>query len=246
MEQNSLELSLVIPLYNEEPILEESLKEIKLLLDTFKFLYEVILIDDKSRDKTVEIAKKFTNQNKDFKLFCHDKNQGRGGTVRDGIKMAKGSMVGFIDIDLEVPVYNIIPCILKIEEGFDVATIHRIYKLKLNYRWIMSKGYGWLVKLICKTPLKDTETGCKFFNREKILPVLDKTVDNHWFWYTEIMVISYYENLKIIEIPALFIKKSESLSSVNYFSDSVKYFLKLIKFRKVVKRYNNSKSKAQE
>lgn len=241
MEQNTLELSLVIPLYNEEPILEESLKEIKLLLDSSKFLYEVILIDDKSMDKTVEIANKFTNQNKGFRLFCHDKNQGRGGTVRDGIKMAKGNVVGFIDIDLEVPVYNIIPCILEIKEGFDVATIHRIYKLKLNYRWIMSKGYGWLVRLVCKSPLKDTETGCKFFNREKILPLLDQTIDNHWFWDTEIMVRSYYENLNIIEIPALFIKKSESLSSVHYFSDSVEYFLKLINFRKVIKKYNNKK-----
>ena len=239
MESKILDLSLVIPLYNEEPILRESLREIKLVLDSSKFLYEVILIDDKSNDKTVDIAKEVVSCYENFRLVCHEKNQGRGGTVREGIKMSKGKVTGFIDIDLEVPVYNIIPCILKIMEGYDVATIHRVYKLKLNPRWVMSKGYSWLVKLVCQTSLKDTETGCKFFNRERILSALESTIDNRWFWDTEIMVRSYYEKLKIIEIPALFIKKSESLSSVRYFSDSVDYFFKLINFRKVIKSYNN-------
>jgi len=239
METNLLDLSLIIPLYNEEPILEESLGEIKLVLDSSKFLYEVILIDDRSQDRTVEIAKDIISRYENFRLVCHDENQGRGKTVRDGIKMSRGKVVGFIDVDLEVPAHNILPCVLKVREGYDVATIHRIYKLKFSYRWIMSKGYGWLVKLICKTPLKDTETGCKFFNREKIISVLEKTNDNRWFWDTEIMVRSYYENLKIVEIPALFIKKPESLSSVHYFSDSIDYFIKLMKFREVVKSYNS-------
>ena len=144
-----------------------------------------------------------------------------------------------------MPFHNIIPCVLKIMDGYDVATIHRIYKLRFSYRWIMSKGYRWLVRMVCKTPFKDTETGCKFFNREKILPIIEKTTDNHWFWDTQIMAISYYESLKIIEIPALFIKKPEFFSSVNYFSDSLDYFCKLMKFREVIKSYNN-KPKVQK
>ena len=81
-----------------------------------------------------------------------------------------------------------------------------------------------------KIPVKDTETGYKFFNRERILPILTKATDPGWFWDTEVMALSYHANLKIVELPCLFIRRSDKKSSVKIFRDSFEYFSKLVKF----------------
>lgn len=238
--QQKKEVSIIIPSYNEGSILEKNLGEIKQIMDMTKLDYEIILIDDKSKDKTVEIAKKIVSENNNFRLLCHNKNVGRGGTVSEGIKIANGDTVGFIDIDLETPAHYILPLIQAIKEGADIATADRVYKFKLNdfsvlHRWIAHKAYKLIVKLTMKTELVDTETGCKFFRRTKILPILDEIKDKHWFWDTEIMVRSYYKGLKIKEIPTLFIRKKEVPSSLKFVRDTIDYIKNVIRFRKELK-----------
>jgi hypothetical protein len=86
---------------------------------------------------------------------------GRGGTVSDGIRVACGRFVGFIDVDLEVHARYILPCLIALEQGYDVATALRIYKLHLRslHRHIMSRGYHALLRWRLGLPLEDTETG---------------------------------------------------------------------------------------
>lgn len=238
---NKRKVSIIIPCYNEQTVLEKNVIEIKKIMDKTKFDYEVVLIDDKSHDRTVEIAKKIVSKYNNFRLVCHKKNVGRGGTVSEGIKSANSDIVGFIDIDLETPGWYLPKLISLIENGADIATADRIYTLNFNnlmaaHRWIAHKAYKRLVKMLLKTRLKDTETGCKFFNRKKILPVLDIIKDKHWFWDTEVMVRSYYKGLKIIEIPAIFIKKINVPSSVNFVKDIMNYIKNLLLFRKELKK----------
>ena len=231
-------ISLIVPCYNEGPYLEGNLEELYTLLSVLKLDFEMIVIDDKSRDDTLERIRNFIKKISNVQLGIHERNQGRGYTVAEGIRKAKGKVVGFIDIDLEVASQNILPLIFKVLEGYDVATGKRIYKIRWDPRWILSKGYVHLVKFICKTPFEDTETGIKFFNREKILPILDEIEDKHWFWDTEIMARAYYHGLKIIEVPVLFIRKSTSYTTVKFFSDTLYYFKKLLKFKKTIDHYN--------
>ena len=231
-------ISLIIPCYNEGPYLERNLEELYNLLNSLKFDFEIIIIDDKSRDDTSQRVKNFIKEKPNIQLEVHERNQGRGYTVTEGIRKAHGKAVGFIDIDLEVASQNIIPLILKVLEGYDVVSGQRIYKIRWDPRWILSKGYIRLVKFICKTPFEDTETGIKFFNRENILPVLDEIEDTHWFWDTEIMARSYYHGLKMIEMPVLFIRKSTSFTTVKFFRDTFYYLKKLLKFKKTIDHYN--------
>ena len=97
----------------------------------------------------------------------------------------------------------------------------------------------FLVKLLLKLDLKDTETGCKFFNREKILPILEEIHDRHWFWDTEIMARAYIKGLKIIETPSIFIRKG-FYTRVRIFRDSLVQFRNLARFKrelnKIVKK----------
>jgi hypothetical protein len=93
----------------------------------------------------------------------------------------------------------------------------------------MSRGYRALVRWRLDVPLVDTETGYKFFRRDRILPVLDKVSDRGWFWDTETMLMAYLAKLQIIEIPALFERRT-------VFRDSLLHFKKLNQFSRVISK----------
>jgi hypothetical protein len=137
-----------------------------------------------------------------------------------------------IDVDLEVEPRYILPCLIALEQGYDVATALRIYKLRLDslHRHAMSRVYQSLLRWQLDVPLKDTETGYKFFRRDRILPVLDQVLDRRWFWDTEIIVLAYVAGLRIIEIPALFEHRWDKPSSVKLFRDSIRHFQGLRRF----------------
>jgi len=237
---SDIDLSLVIPCYNEELILRDSIKQVFEVLDNTKFNYEIIFVDDCSRDNTRKIIDDVTSLYPDKQLtkIFHEKNTGRGGAVMDGIRVARGEVVGFIDIDLEVHARYIGSCVLAVKNGADVATARRIYKFYLKFivRYVMSRGYIALARKLLKIDLADTETGFKFFNRQRILPVMEETIEKGWFWDTEIMVRSYLKGYKIEEIPCLFLRNLKKPSTVKNVSDSIDYFKKLLKFRKTLRK----------
>lgn len=236
MSKSSFDLSLIMPCYNEKKMLTESMVQICDVLNLTKFKYEIIFVDDGSIDGTVEAVKRLTEKNENIRLICHEKNMGRGRTVADGIREAKGRIVGFIDIDLSTPPRYIPSLALEIEKGADIATAWRVYKIELKYlpkmfhRVILHKGYRFLVRILLKTNLKDTETGCKFFNRERILPILNEIKNEHWFWDTEVMVRPFLKGYKIVEIPTVYIRRPESGTTVKIFKDTFSYLINLWRF----------------
>ena len=232
------DVSLVLACYNEEPILERSVGEIFRVLDALRYTSEVIFVDDVSCDRTSGIIDDImiANPERELRKIKHSKNAGRGGTVSDGIRTARGRFVGFIDIDLEVHARYMLPCLLALEQGYDVATAFRVYKFHLGslHRYVLSHGYRSLLRWKIDVPLKDTETGYKFFRLERILPVLDQVQDQGWFWDTEIMVRAHLAGLRIIEIPALHERSTDRPSSVKVFHDSLMYFKKLHQFSRSI------------
>lgn len=230
---HSIDVSIIIPCYNEENIIEDSVNQICEIMDNTKFSYEIIFVDDKSKDRTVEKINRII-ANRNMRAIFHDENEGRGKSVTDGIQIAKGDIVGFIDIDLEIHARYIPSLVLAIKNGADVATAWRIYKFKVSrlLRFIASKGYNFLVRNFLGVRLKDTETGLKLFNRNKLLPILEKIESKHWFWDTEIMSRCYFSKLKISEVPALYLPRTDKKSTVRLFRDSYDYFINLLKFHR--------------
>src|SRR3954470_9951041 len=232
------DLSLVLACYNEESILESSVDEILQVLDTLDLKSEVIFVDDASQDQTSGIIDRIlqSNPERSFSKLTHAYNVGRGGTVADGFRTARGRFVGFIDVDLEIRPQCIRSCALALQQGYDAATAKRIYKAQLRsvHRQVMSRGYNGLMKWWLDVPLTDTEAGCKFFRREKILPILDRVVDQRWFWDTEIMVHAHAAGLRMIELPANFERRADKASSVKIMRDSLRHFGNLIRFGRVI------------
>ena len=233
------DLSLVLACYNEELVIEDSVAEILKVLDDTRYSYELIFVDDCSRDRTRELIDRLIERYPDKRMsrIFHTENKGRGGAVSDGIRAAHGDVAGFIDIDLEVHARYIPSCVNAVRNGADIAVGRRIYKLNLRSldRYVLSAGYVWLVRRLLGVNLNDTETGYKFFKRERILPVLDEIDDQRWFWDTEVMVRSYYKEYNVAEIPCLFLRRFDKASTVSPLADTVNYFRQLWRFRKTVK-----------
>jgi hypothetical protein len=154
--------------------------------------------------------------------------------VTDGFKAARGTIAGYLDIDLEVHCRYIPSLVRAIEKGADVATVRRIYAFQVRVldRYFMSRGYSWLVRRLLKLPYFDTETGYKFFRRESVLPLLDEVEDRGWFWDTEFMARAHQRGLRVTELPGAYIRRSDKTSTVRGLRDSLSYFVQLLRFRR--------------
>lgn len=229
------DLSLVLPCFNEAEIFTESIARIRQVLEESKLSYEVIFVEDKSRDNTAKLVSLAVSKNRKFRAMYHPVNYGRGRSVADGIRAAYGTAVGFIDIDCEVsPVYIPEMARMILDNRADVVIGNRIYRTGLTsiHREILSAGYRWLADVMISTGRVDTESGYKFFNRKKILPVLAKTKHPGWFWDTEIVVRAKRAGLRVAAHPVLFVRRTDKTSTVRIVRDTIDYLVNLWKFRK--------------
>ena len=245
MVENQVELSVILPCYNEAQILRTSVKTVEDILEQSSYRYEIIIAEDASTDGTDKIAQELAAQSPKI-VWCHrDKRIGRGSAVAHAIKKSRGKIVGFLDTDLEAPAHYILPMAMAISQGADISTgVRHIYLTKMDFIFKMDKilshyGYLWISKKLLGTNLQDTETGFKFFNKERILPILDEIKDQHWFWDTEVMVRPYLKGYKFKEIPIIFTMRHDRKSKVSFFKDSVSHFKKLLAFRKEIRGKNH-------
>lgn len=234
---SKVDFSLVLACYNEGPTFTQSLDKIFNVLRDYKKSWEVIFVEDKSKDDTKQRLLGYIKTVKGCRVVLHSQNMGRGKSVSDGLVKAKGAVCGFMDVDCEISPSYIPLFVSEVESGHDMAIATRYYEksAKSIVRVVASRGYVIFSKLVLGMPLKDTEAGFKFFNRKKILPILKKTKDNGWFWDTEICARAYLAGLKITELPVLFVKRSDKKSTVNVIRDSLDYAKKLLAFKKEYK-----------
>jgi glycosyltransferase involved in cell wall biosynthesis len=232
-------LSLVLACYNEAEHLEASFAEIRDSLEQARFPFEIVFVDDVSGDRTREILQAIVARHPQLQLrtILHERNRGRGATVTDGFRAARGEVTGYIDVDLEVHSRYIPSLVRAIDRGADVATLRRIYAFQLRSldRYFMSRGYSFLVRHMLGVGFADTETGYKFFRREKLLPLLDEIQDEGWFWDTEFMVRAARRGLKMVEIPGAYIRREDKTSTVKGVRDSLRYFAQLVRFRRALR-----------
>jgi glycosyltransferase involved in cell wall biosynthesis len=230
------ELSIVIACYMEERHLEDSIAQLTATLEEIGKSYELIFIDDKSTDKTADVIKRLVDGHPHRRAIYHEKNVGRGGTVTEGFLLAKGRIVGFLDIDLEVHCRFLPSVIAAIEAGADGATASRQYSITLHpialIRDTISIGYRWLSHFLFDTPFTDPETGFKFFVREKIVDIAKRTEDVGWFWDSEIMILSHQAGLKVVEVPCRFDRRAQADSTVHICRDIYAHLIAIWKFRK--------------
>ena len=170
----NIKLSVVIPAYNEERNLKKGvLGEVLNYLKKVDYNWEVIIVDDGSKDNTKEIIKKFIAENSNFKLI-ENSHGGKANAVMTGMMAANGEIILFTDMDQATPIDQLDKFLPKFEEGFDLVIGSRIGRKGAPLiRKLAAWGFSILRGLILGLPFKDTQCGFKAFNKkvlEKIIP----------------------------------------------------------------------------
>jgi glycosyltransferase involved in cell wall biosynthesis len=246
-----IDVAIILPCYNEAATLRKTVLAVRNLMDKTVYKYEIIVAEDASQDGTAKIAKELSQEFGNVIWLHRESRAGRGSAVSNAIRNSRARIAGFIDVDLETPVHYIFPLILEIDKGADIATCIRLFKLN-KYQLVLRLPkvlshycYLWLVRWLLGTKLQDTEAGLKFFNRLRILEVLDEVKNQHWFWDTEIMVRAYYKGYRIKEIATLFLPDYKRVSKVNLWRDSLDYLANLLRFRKELRDRKNAEAKTK-
>jgi len=221
-----MKLSLILPCFNEQGIFTASAKRIYESLKRVHIPFELLFVDDGSSDRTVSLIKKFCKAHRHCRYVVHATNQGRGSAVTTGMYRAKGTIIGYMDIDCEVsPVYISDIMALFEKKHIDGIIGRRMYRTTMSsiVREILSIGYRKIAGMLLGTKGMDTESGYKFFRKNRIMPLLSHIRNTHWFWDTEVIVVGLQHHLHIVEYPVLFLRRKDKQSSVRIIHDTIEY-----------------------
>lgn len=164
-----MNLSLVIPTYNEEESLVELTEWIVSVMDKHHFSYEIIYVDDGSRDKSWEIITKLADENNNIKAVRFRRNYGKSAALNTGFEAAQGDVVITMDSDLqdnpeEIPeLYRMIT-----EEGYDLVSGWKKKRYDPLTKTIPTKLYNWATRRMTKIKLHDFNCGLKAYKREVV------------------------------------------------------------------------------
>jgi glycosyltransferase involved in cell wall biosynthesis len=163
-------LSIVIPAYNEERRLPESLGKVLAFLQTKDYPAEVIVVDDGSTDNTADVVEGFMTRYPFVSIIKND-HRGKGYAVRTGMLAAQGTYVLFSDADLATPIDEVDRLLPFLEGGYDIAIGSRegLGAQRINepgYRHLMGRVFNLLVRLVAVGGFQDTQCGFKCFCRE--------------------------------------------------------------------------------
>lgn len=128
MYKNNIVYSLVVPLYNEELVITESYKRLKKVMDSCMESYEIIFINDGSKDNTEKLANEICNKDSNVKLINFSRNFGHQPAITAGMELSTGAAVIVIDADLQDPPEVMLKMMEKWKEGYDVVYGKRIQR----------------------------------------------------------------------------------------------------------------------
>ena len=224
-----MNLSVVIPVYNEVKNIQEIVKRVQ----ATKLAKEIVVVDDASQDGTRDILQKMDGKKK-VRVIFHEKNQGKGGAVVTGMKAATGDVLLIQDADLEYDPRDY-PALLKpIKEGVaDVVYGSRFLgaarRVTMFWHQVANKLLTFMTNILYDSILTDMETGYKVFKREVVegMNIRSKRFNFEPEFTAKILKRKY----RIFEVPITFNPRDYSEGKKIKLKDAFEAVWALLRFR---------------
>lgn len=207
-------LSVVIPAHNEESRLPRTLEQVFAFLDTQSYPSEVVVVENGSTDRTLELARGFAARHPNLKLI-HTDGRGKGLAVRLGMLAASGEYAFMCDADLSMPIDQVSRFLPPALPGVQVAIGSREVKGARRFdepahRHIGGRFINLLIRLLILPRLQDTQCGFKCFSRSVARDLFQAQVLDGWSFDIELLYIAYRRGYTVVEVPVDWYYRSES------------------------------------
>jgi len=210
-------LSLIVPAYNEEARLEEMMEQtMAYLLNRKKqqkdFSFEVIIVDDGSKDRTVKVACKFVDRYSTdcVRVMILDENQGKGGAVQQGMLHARGEYLLMVDADGATRIQDLDKLDEQLKQtqkrGLGIAIGSRAHlqdKAVAKRKWyrnLLMYGFHFLVACLCVKKVRDTQCGFKLFTRTTAQRLFITQHLRRWCFDVELLYLAQAMDIPIVEV----------------------------------------------
>jgi len=226
-------LSIVIPAYNEEQRLPRTLEEVFAFLQRQPYTSEVLVVDNGSADRTLEIAQSYALKYSNLRVI-HEAVRGKGLAVRTGMLAAQGEYRFMCDADFSMPIDEINRFLPPELDNFDIAIASREVPGAVRYnepyfRHFVGRVFNAMIRITALPGLQDTQCGFKCFREAAAESLFRQQTITGWSFDVEILFMARRRNMRIIELPINWYFNPES--KINVWRDSLHMAWDLCKIR---------------
>jgi dolichyl-phosphate beta-glucosyltransferase len=214
--ETSVFLSIVIPAFNEEDRLGETLRSILAYLESRPESSEIIVVGDGCTDRTCDVAAEVLADRPGDRILRRAENRGKGYSVREGVLAARGGLILFSDADLSTPIAEFEKLHARILSGDDIVIGSRalpesdIRRRQNRFRELMGKTFNFSVRLFVLRGLRDTQCGFKLFRREAALDIFSRLRIDGFGFDVEALYVARRLGFKIGQVPVIWINSPKS------------------------------------
>jgi dolichyl-phosphate beta-glucosyltransferase len=227
-------LTVVIPAYNEEERLPETLPEVLAFADAQPYPVEVLVVDNASTDRTAEVARRIANDHPRLSLL-YEPVRGKGAAVRTGMLAGRGEYLFFGDADLAMPIDEVSKFVPPALSDYDIAIASREAPgaVRYNepwYRHLMGRVFNYIVRSLAVPGIQDTQCGFKCFRREIAHDLFAAQSIHGWAFDVELLHIATRRGYRIVEVPVRWYYGQGS--RVNPIRDSIEMLIEVLRIRR--------------
>lgn len=229
-------LSVVIPAYNEEKRLPQSLAAVVAFLQSQPYTSEIVLSDDGSQDRTISLAEEFL---RDFphQILKVPQNRGKGHAVRQGMLAATGDYVLFTDADLSTPIEEVTGFLERLEKDQDVVIGSRALpdsRVEIHQNFLresMGKIFNFIAQRWTFKGVHDSQCGFKCFRREAARKLFSLQKLDGFSFDVEIVFLAQKLGFRLLELPVTW--RNSTQSRVQVLRDPLVMFWDVLRIRRL-------------
>jgi glycosyltransferase involved in cell wall biosynthesis len=230
-------LSIIIPAYNEEQRLPDTLEQALTFLSAQSYRSEILIVENASQDNTLQIAEKFAAQRHTEDLpikVLQEPRRGKGSAVKSGIFASSGEYRFMCDADLSMPVSEFNRFFPPVLADFDIAIASReapgaVRYNEPTYRHLVGRVFNTLIRVLALPKLNDTQCGFKCFKAGIAEELFNQMTITGWSFDVEILYLAQRRGYRIVEVPIPWYYNPDSHISV--LEDSTQMALDIFKIR---------------
>jgi dolichyl-phosphate beta-glucosyltransferase len=231
-----MNLSIIIPAYNEEKRLGRTFDIIIDFLQKAGQEWEIVVHDDGSRDGTAALVRRYSAQHGCIRLSEGDRNRGKGNAVKQAMLAARGQWLLLTDADLSTPMEEFDKLWPWTQQGFEIVIGSRKIagaQIEVKQPWLrqhMGLAYSYLSKWFLATPVLDFTCGFKLFRGDAAEAVFRRSLIERWGYDSEVLFIAHRLGYKIKEVPVVW--RNDPATKVRLGSDTFSAARELLQIRR--------------